>query len=501
MPRRIVVATVLVACIAADVAPLCATEPSPLDVFHKYYKEKSAELRLKAVAQLAGQRGPAVVAALFEAAADADREVRERTAGILTETRDRADEIAEIVRVGLGKQPPEVRSEAVHALAVAGSRAVRELRAALADRQADVQCVAALCLANLGERAAAPDISALLASTAALVRAAAIEALGILLGEDAVGSASAVVLGDHAPEARVAACELLAKYPRPQTAEQLARVLTDASWSARVAAARALGAFRADVASARAAAGPLVRAIADEKRVRVRIELAQALFALTGIDFGPQPDRWRAWYGEAGATFEPPVRRLQSGASDSRSTQGHLLDLPLESEHVTFVLDYSHSMSDPIRFGVDTTKRDELQKSLEIVFGRLGADTWVNIVPFGTEPHPYKPALFAASSAARQSALRFMEKFEPDGRTNIYDSLEVALADPESDTVVLLTDGAPTEGKRRTRTAILAGVRQLNRYRLVRIHCVEVGAQSTSPRWKGFMKEIADATGGSYLAR
>jgi len=175
--------------------------------------------------------------------------------------------------------------------------------------------------------------------------------------------------------------------------------------------------------------------------------------------------------------------------------------MPLESEHVCFVLDYSHSMLDPIRFGSETSKRQALQRSLVEVFGRLPPESRVNLIPFGSEPHPYKPALFPASSAARQAALRFMEKLVPDGRTNIYDSLEIALGDPDADTIVLLTDGAPTEGRRRTRLAILAGLRQLNRYRLARIHAVEVGAQNTSPRWKGFMKEIADATGGSYLQR
>jgi HEAT repeat protein len=501
MPRRFVLATVVVACFAADLAPLAGAEPSPLDVFHRYYKEHSPELRVKAVAQLAGQRGGAVVEALLLAAADEDRQVRERAAGVLAEPRDAADEIAAFVKTGLGKQPPEVSVLAIHAIAVAGTKAAKELRAALADRQPGVVRVAALSLANLGDRPSAPKLSELLLSKDDLVRAAAVEALGVLLGADAGGAASGVVLGDKAPEPRVAACEVLGRFPRPAAADHLGRALFDGSWSVRVAAARALAAFRCDTPSARAAAGPLVRAIAAESRARVRVEMAEALFALTGIDFGPEPDRWKGWYGEAGATFEPPPKRPQRGSSDPRATQGHLLDLPLESEHVSFVLDYSHSMTDPVRFGVETPKHAALQKSLEAVFVRLGPDARVNLIPFGTEPHPYKPALFAATPAAKQSALRAMERTEPDGRTNIYDSLEIALADPDADTVVLVTDGAPTEGKRRTRAAILAGVRQLNRYRLARIHCVEIGAQNTSARWKGFMKEIADATNGHYLQR
>jgi hypothetical protein len=69
------------------------------------------------------------------------------------------------------------------------------------------------------------------------------------------------------------------------------------------------------------------------------------------------------------------------------------------------------------------------------------------------------------------------------------------------DTLVLVTDGAPSEGKRKTRKAILAGVALLNRYRFVRIHTVEVGAANTSSRWRGFLRDLAEATGGHYLAR
>ncbi len=508
MPRSLAAAIAVAVAVAASCllaappfAAVGAAEPTPIEVFNRFFKEKQPELRVKAVSQLSGARGAPVVEALLQAAADEDRSVRERAAGVLDEPRGAPDEIAALVRFGLGKAPPEVRVVAAHALAVAGNRAAGALRDALCDRQADVVRVAALSLANMGERGAAPRLSELLTSKDALVRASAVEALAILLGEEAAGTATAVVLGDPAPEPRIAAAEALGRRPRAERADALAQALFAESWSVRVAAARALASFYVDAPCARAAAGPLVRAIGVAARARVRSELGEALFALTGIDFGPDADRWKAWHAEAGSTFEPPARRPQRGAADAHGTSGHLLDMPLESEHVSFVLDYSHSMDEPIRFGVQKTKREELQRSLEAVFARLGPDSRVNLIPFGTEPRPYKPALFAATPQAKTAALHFMEKTAPDGRTNIYDSLEIALSDSDADTIVLLTDGAPTEGKRRTRAAILAGVRQLDRFRLARIHTIEVGAQNTSARWKGFLKEIADATGGRYLAR
>jgi hypothetical protein len=268
-----------------------------------------------------------------------------------------------------------------------------------------------------------------------------------------------------------------------------------------VAAARSLGSYAVDVDAARAAAGPLTAALAAEMRERVRLELADALLALTGIDFGPDAERWKRWLVEVNGTFLPPERPRRKVAQRSGTTQGHLLELPLESDHVAFVIDFSHSMSDPLRFGGKETKRDALLVAFEHVVGRLPDDAWMNVIPFGTEPLPYRPKLFRATRSARAGAIKFLHKRAPDGRTNLYDSLELALTDPSADTLVVVTDGAPSEGRHSTRSSILDGVARLNRYRLARIHTVEVGARNTSPRWRGFMQQLAEAAGGSYLAR
>src|SRR5689334_18886696 len=114
MPRRNAAAAIVAAlCLFAPpigvrLAPsVAAAEPTPIEVFHKFFKEKQPELRVKAVSQLSGARGAAVVEALLQAAADEDRSVRERAAGVLDEPRGAPDEIAALVRVGLGKAPPE----------------------------------------------------------------------------------------------------------------------------------------------------------------------------------------------------------------------------------------------------------------------------------------------------------------------------------------------------------------------------------------------------------
>jgi hypothetical protein len=252
---------------------------------------------------------------------------------------------------------------------------------------------------------------------------------------------------------------------------------------------------------ARVAARELVRALGREDRRRVRRALADALWGLTGIDFGPDAKRWDLWWSEAGAAFVPPPRRPQRAVHAANGTHGGLLDLPLESEHVAFVLDMSSSMNEPVRFGVDTTKRADLLAAFDGVLDRLPKPSWINVIPFSTAPHPMKPRLFEATPAGKQSAARYLEKTASDGRTNIHDSVEIALDDPETDTIVLLTDGAPSAGRRTSRTGIIEAITERNRYRLARIHTVEVGAANTGARWKGFLADIAAATGGVHLSR
>jgi hypothetical protein len=237
--------------------------------------------------------------------------------------------------------------------------------------------------------------------------------------------------------------------------------------------------------------------------VRVRDEFADALHELTGIDFGPEHARWAAWLADEAERFEPPQRpvKRRRTTEPSGSTAAHLLDLPIDSDHVVFVVDCSHSMNDPLAFGGKRSKRDVLNDSFERVVARLPEPSWMNLIPFGTEPEPYRPASFRATRAARSAVVKALAKRAPDGRTNIFDALALALDDREADTVVLVTDGAPSAGRHTARTAFLEATTELNRFHLARVHTVEIGAKNTSPRWRGFMQSIAELTGGHYLAR
>jgi len=507
-PRRLLRLLMLLgaalACASLTPAPpvrAADSEPGPVEIYERFRKDRNPKVRRKALRQLAGVRGKDVVRSLIDALEDEDLRLRDQAAAFLLAKHDRPEEIEALVKRGLSRRHEAVREVVARALAACGKAAREALIGILDDRHAAVRRVGVAALGELGDESLSPLVSERLDDSDGLVRAAACEALGALQGPRAAGAAAATLRGDRAFEGRVAGAQVLALAPSVANATHLSFGLKDRSWSVRLAAARALATYWSDADSARAAVGHLVVALEREERSRLRGAMADALRDLTGIDFGPEPARWKAWFDEVQERMELPGKRPRRRAARRGTTQSHLLDLPIESDHVCFVIDNSHSMNDPIRFGVKRTKQDTLLDAFERVVNRLPQGSRMNLIPFGTEPMPYKRALFPATRSSRRAAFRFLSKKVPDGRTNLYDALVLALADPSADTIVLVTDGAPSEGRYKTRRPILAGIARLNRYRGARIHTVEVGSKNTSSRWRGFMEQIARAAGGHYLAR
>jgi HEAT repeat protein len=350
----LVVATAA-AYVPADRARGAPPDLTPLEVFRRHYGDRDPKIRRKAVRQLRDVSGPEVTRALVRALADPDERVARAARELLERAALTAADLEVLTEARQRERDPGVRRSIVTIQGAAGGDAVTPLVDALGDRDGGVREAAVRALTVAGARPLSEE--ALRALHGALrdrvdrVRAAAVDGLGALRGGDATGAACAVLRGDRADAPRVAAALVLGTHPRPEAVEHLVLGVRDRSWALRVACSRALGAQREDTPAARAAAAALVPALAAETRMRVAEELAEALFRLTGIDFGPDSARWNAWFREAGTSFEPPPRPPRRTQPGPGSTRAGLLDLPTESDHVTFVLDGSHSMSDGVRLG------------------------------------------------------------------------------------------------------------------------------------------------------
>ncbi len=179
----------------------------------------------------------------------------------------------------------------------------------------------------------------------------------------------------------------------------------------------------------------------------------------------------------------------------------------IRSKRVIFVVDVSGSME--ARF---TTNRGEslsrlqfVQRELQTVLKeQLPAGAQFNLVIFSTGVRTWKPALVAANAQSVQEAVQYVGALREDGGTNIHGALEKAFADPQADTIYFLTDGMPSEGKKKANADILQDVAAWKAQRKVVVNTIAFLMGNfngdNKPKSRELMFELAKATGGVYRA-
>ena len=87
------------------------------------------------------------------------------------------------------------------------------------------------------------------------------------------------------------------------------------------------------------------------------------------------------------------------------------------------------------------------------VLRRLPRDARFNVVLFRTDVVAWKRKLIGATKGNVRRCAEWIEKQSPAGWTNVFDALELALADDDVDAIYLLTDGVPSRGAETRRAA------------------------------------------------
>ena len=121
----------------------------------------------------------------------------------------------------------------------------------------------------------------------------------------------------------------------------------------------------------------------------------------------------------------------------------------------------------------------------------MPATTRFNMIAFESSVHPWSKRLVHAKPAKRRAALRFVDKLETGGSTNLWDALRAAVKDKDVDTLVILSDGAPNTDINIIRRWFL----QQNRARMILLHAILLGHKSRS------LKAMALLSGGTYRER
>jgi len=141
--------------------------------------------------------------------------------------------------------------------------------------------------------------------------------------------------------------------------------------------------------------------------------------------------------------------------------------------------------------------RDEVDRVLE----RLASSAEGNVVLFSDEATALFPSAVRFTATVRAKVHEALAARPPAGKTALYDGIAKALEDPAVDDVVVLSDGAPSAGSWFTKTDLKAEILRANRWRRARIDVVAVGADAVAKRWRSLLVDLAQASGGRFLAR
>jgi HEAT repeat protein len=222
----------------------------------------------------------------------------------------------------------------------------------------------------------------------------------------------------------------------------------------------------------------------DGEEGRLLGDSLASLRTLTGKALGINPEHWKAWWQTKRSSFSFE-RILEEDGGEKATTTYH--GIPVFSRRIAFLVDVSGSMLE--RHG-DQSRLHAAKEELIKVLKALDKSTRVNLIFFSDRPQAWRFRLAEVGGNLKR-AIEAVENVKADGDTNVFDSLEKALEDPDVDTIYLLSDGVPTTGKYVSVPDVLRAVRRLNRARQILIHAVSIGS---SP----FMQQLAGENGGQY---
>ncbi|MGH7342611.1 MAG: hypothetical protein ACREKH_19165, partial [Candidatus Rokuibacteriota bacterium] len=322
--------------------------------------------------------------------------------------------------------------------------------------------------------------------------------------------------------------------------------LGDAFPQVAVAAARALRATRAPDAIP-----PLIKALKDAADPRVKEELNAALVGLTSVDKHSNYDAWTAWW----TTNEEGVRaRTYTAPKGELAGEGQVIGgttfygLPIKSDKIVFVIDYSNSMHKPakwvppskdvatvggpkdpaatIRLVDNPTKLDVARFELKKALAALPDGIKFNVVFFNHTVWPFSPRRMETLNAeTRKRAFDFIDLTGLILGTDVFEGMKAAfgyagvtgggltLTKSDVDTIIFLSDGLPwLRPEVRDKGVmdpdrILQQIRDWNKRPKVVIHSIQISAANEGGGKRGdtkgqkFMKQIADENGGTYVSR
>lgn len=407
-------------------------------------------------------------------------------------------------RSGLKSKDPWIRKRVTEVLGRLGrSEDLRSLLGQLDDRDVEVRSATLQALARIAraDGLSSGDLDRVCkgvkkrsqADRDPHIRA---QALGVwmgLVGEEGFDKLRRAVRARE-PAVRAMAASLLVSVYGKATADAAAIALVDlVEDPSRAVRTRAIEA--AARIGRPATVSLLVERLTQEPNPRLRWRIVQLLRGLSGTKHGRDPRPWRDWLKKLPVEWSGrsvPLLGIRAGPGDRSAT---FAGLPILSNRLTILIDLSGSIWQERADG--KSKKEKVDERLREALHRLPEDARFNLIPFTGKPIPWKEQLVEARPRNVASALRFFEGLRESGSGNIWDAIQLALQDPETDTIILLTDGAPTGGRRHRLELIVPLLLLQNATRAVAFDLVLVDA---SRRLQGFWEKLARGSGGHLLS-
>lgn len=383
-------------------------------------------------------------------------------------------------------------------------RASKSIRKLIGDREAVVRIEAMRVAGERGDEEAVEEMLELIEDydedeDPAEV-AVALEAISAIEGGAAEWTKKVREFTTHAKSpVRVAALHELARQQDAGAIPFLEKALSHEDWATRLAAYQFAGVLREKMTI------PMLIDRLDAEKGRLETVVAELLFELTGQPFQRRARAWSDWWRNEGADFEviseDEVRALAREREARRleltTSNKEFFGIQIDSFGTAFVVDVSGSMELKVKgkyegeegdMRIDVAKR-ELLAFLDM----LEPGALFNIVPFSDQARPLREELVRNDAETLEEIKEDVTDLIASGGTNIYDGLKTAFDDPKVDTIVVLSDGEPTEGQVIDINAIRHLVQGWNEHRNVIVHTVQIGATFDLLRW------LAEDNGGETV--
>lgn len=294
---------------------------------------------------------------------------------------------------------------------------------------------------------------------------------------------------------------------QPDLCERIRGALADEDPAVRAAAAALAGRGFAD----HGVVSSLVDRLEAEPRPAVAASVARALRAATGLKHGTHVRAWRHAVGEElgpgwlpsftarvpelGSLGEDPARDRAGGRMGAATVASTPLGaLEPMSDRLAILVDFSGSLWNERPDG--TTRKERLDPEVDGLLGRLLPETELYLAAFTGDLHPFTPAPVRATRARVRDARSFFRRARMRGKGDAYLALLAALEHPAIDRVLLVTDGAPTGGRRWNVEVIVDRLLERTRFRPVTFDVVLHGAGRGARRRWG---RLAERTGGRLV--